>query len=311
MRKLVCATLIFSLIFCSCTKRRETVQGFAMDTVINITVNQKDKPFAKKALSLCQNYEKIFSRTDTESELFKVNTKQSMPKGELKKVIDFSFSVSEKSDGAFDITVGALSDLWNFKERSTPPEEVEIQTALKKVGYSKVNLENFDLQGTTLDLGAVAKGYVADKICEYFKEQGVEEAIIDLGGNVFVLGEFTVGIRNPFDPESAFAKIKLCDKSAVTSGTYQRFFEYNGKKYHHIMDAKTGYPSESGVASVTVISPSSMVCDALSTAIFVMGEDGISLCENFDDTDCLIIMDDASVRTTPSFEEKYNLELSK
>ena len=310
MKKIICATLIISLIFCSCAKRRETVQGFAMDTVINITVNSKDKPFAEKALSICREQEKIFSRTNDESELSKVNNGE-MPRGELKKVIDFAFSVSEKSGGAFDATVKPLSDLWNFKERTVPPTEDEISDALKNVGYKKVNIENFDLGGTSLDLGAIAKGYTADKICEYFKEQGVNNAIIDLGGNVYVLGEFTVGIRNPFEPEKAFAKINLKDKSAVTSGTYQRYFEYDGKKYHHIMDAKTGYPARSGIASVTVISPSSMVADALSTAIFVMGEKGISLCGSFADTDCFIIMEDGSTKATVGFENKYNLKLIK
>lgn len=310
MKKVICLTLILSLIFCSCAKKREVVQGFAMDTVINITVNQKDKPFAKEALSLCHEYEKIFSRTG-ESELSMVNEGKTKPQGELKEVIDFAFSVSEKSGGAFDVTVGPLSDLWNFKERIAPPTESEIQKALESVGYKKVNTKNFDLSGAKLDLGAITKGYTADKICEYFKEQGVSDAIIDLGGNVYVLGEFTVGIRNPFEPESVFAKITLKDKSAVTSGTYQRYFDYGGKRYHHIMDAKTGYPSESGVSSVTVISPSSMTSDALSTAIFVMGEEGLSLCESFEDTDCFIIMNDGSVRMTDSFENKYNLHLSK
>lgn len=311
MKKVIYLTLILSIIFCSCAKSREVVQGFAMDTVINITVNQEDKHFAKEALSLCREYEKIFSRTDSESELFKVNAGKIKPEGELKEVIDFAFSVSKKSGGAFDVTVGALSDLWNFKERTSPPTENEIQKALENVGYEKVNLDDFSANGTMLDLGAVAKGYTADKISSYFKENGVTDAIIDLGGNVYVLGEFTVGIRNPFEPESVFAKITLKDKSAVTSGTYQRYFDYGKKRYHHIMDAKTGKPCESGIASVTVISPFSMVADALSTAIFVMGEEGLSLCKNYPDTDCLIIMNDGSVKTTSGFENKYNLVLNK
>ena len=158
-------------------------------------------------------------------------------------------------------------------------------------------------------MGAVAKGYIADKLAEYFKEKGVDNVIIDLGGNVEVLGEYTVGIRNPSSPDEVFATIKLKDKSAVTSGAYQRYFEYEGKRYHHIIDPRTGYSSRSGIASVTVISPSSMHADALSTAIFILGEEAISLCSEFPDTDALIITDDADIITTDNFEEKYNLSI--
>ena len=157
-------------------------------------------------------------------------------------------------------------------------------------------------------MGAVAKGYIADKLAEYFREKGVEKAIIDLGGNVVLIGEYKVGIRSPFNPEEIFATITAKDKSAVTSGAYQRYFEYEGKRYHHIIDPRTGYPSDSGIASVTVISPSSMQADALSTAIFVMGKDSISLCDIFPDTDAIIIMENGDVITTENFEKKYNLK---
>ena len=188
----------------------------------------------------------------------------------------------------------------------------------------------------------MAKGYIADRLAEKFKEKGIGNVIIDLGGNVAVLGEYTVGIRNPSSPDEVFATITLKDKSAVTSGAYQRYFEYEGKRYHHIIDPRTGYPSqsglssvtvispsspavqvasvniidsrtgcpsESGIASVTVISPSSMHADALSTAIFILGEDALSLCDEFDDTDALIITDKGDVVTTDNFSEKYNLQI--
>ncbi len=308
MKKLICILLISNLILCACSKKNETVHGFAMDTYISITVSKKDVPAAKSAIKKCRDYEKIFSRTDKKSELWKVNHEGKTPSGELLDVINFSLSVSEKSDGAFDITVAPLSTLWNVKERTYPPSAEEIANALKNVGYKRLDTQSFSLNGTTLDLGAIAKGYTADKIFEDFKAQGIKKAIIDLGGNIYVIGEYTVGIRSPFKTDEAYCTITLKDKSAVTSGAYQRYFDYEGKRYHHIIDPKTGYPSEGDIASVTVISPSSKTADALSTAIFVKGTDALSLCSLYDDTGALIIMNDGEIKTTEGFDEKYNLK---
>ncbi len=308
MKKIIVLILAFSLIFCACAQKEEKVHGFAMDTVINITVPKSELKYAREALLMCADYEKIFSRTDKESELWKVNNEGKVPARELYDLIDFSLYISKISSGAFDITVAPLSDLWSFKENSIPPEKEDILNALKNVGYKKISTEPFSLNGTTLDLGAVAKGYTADKIAEFLREKGVEKSIIDLGGNVYVLGEYTVGVRSPFNPQSAFCTINLKDKSAVTSGKYQRYFEYEGKRYHHLIDPKSGFPAENGIASVTVISPSSTVADALSTAIFIKGEEALSLCSLFEDTDALIIMENKEIKTTKNFEEKYNLK---
>ena len=157
-------------------------------------------------------------------------------------------------------------------------------------------------------MGAVAKGYIADRLIGHFKKNNVTDVIVDLGGNVALLGEHTVGIRNPFSSDEVFAVIKLKDKSAVTSGAYQRYFIHNQKRYHHIIDPRTGKCADSGIASVTVVSPSSMWADALSTSIFILGEDALSLCKEFPDTDALIINENGTVITTDGFEEKYDLE---
>ena len=300
------------LLFTGCASKQEriTKQSFAFDTVVSITADEKDKEHIDRAIELCNEYENIFSRTSPESELYKVNNllkKDLSP--HMKNVIEFSLDFSEKTNGAFDITVAPLSTLWNVNSRKEPPSEAEVKEALSTVGYGKVSLSPFSLNGATLDLGAVAKGYIADKLAEYFKEKDVTNVIIDLGGNVAVLGEYTVGIRNPSSPDEVFATISLKDKSAVTSGAYQRYFEYKGKRYHHIIDPRTGYSAQSGIASVTVISPSSMHADALSTAIFILGEEALSLCSEFPDTGALIITDDADIITTDNFEEKYNLSI--
>ena len=305
--------LLFALIialtaFTGCRKEDSvTKQSFFFDTVVNITVSKKDTSAVTQALKLCGELENTFSRTKESSELWNINNGQTDSLSEdMKTVLEFSLYMSELSGGSFDITIGSLVDLWDIKNRTTGNE---ISSAKEKTGYTKVTLSPFSQGGTTLDMGAVAKGYAADRIISLLKENGVESAIIDLGGNVALIGEFSVGIRSPFNPDELYAKIVLKDKSAVTSGAYQRYFEYKGTRYHHIIDPRSGYCAESGIASVTVISPSSMQADALSTAIFVMGKDGISLCDNFDETDAFIIMENGEVITTEGFNEKYSAEI--
>lgn len=305
----VAVIVIFTLSSCG-KKNRVTRQTFAFDTVINITTDKKDSGRIEEAFTLCRHYEKIFSRTDPESELFLINEKKATSlSDDIKEVLDFSLKMSAYTDGAFDITVAPLVDLWNVRERTSPPQDSEISEALSHIGYKSISVEPFDTAGKTLDMGAIAKGYIADKLIEEFKKSSTENVIIDLGGNVALIGEYTVGIRDPFNPEEIFATISLKDKSAVTSGSYQRYFEYDKKRYHHIIDPRTGYPSDSGIASVTVISPSSMEADALSTAIFIMGKDSISLCRKFPDTDAFIIMEDGSTYQTENFAKKYSLNL--
>lgn len=310
MRKTLLLIFSVMLLFSGCEspENRVTRQSFAFDTVVNITVDKDDFKYTEDAIKLCNEYELVFSRTKKDSELYKINNANKTDLSEdMKKVLEFSKEFSKQSGGTFDVTVEPLVTLWNINSRKVPPTEKEVHEVLKSVGHEKLTLSPFSTGGTTLDLGAVAKGYIADNLAEFFKEKSVDNVIIDLGGNVAVIGEYTVGIRDPFSPDEVFATIRLKDKSAVTSGAYQRYFEYEGKRYHHIIDPRTGYPAESSVASVTVISPSSMQADALSTAIFIFGEKGLSLCDEFPYTDALIITNNKEVITTDDFEKKYNL----
>ena len=311
MKKILLIIIVCFVVFtssCINGSKNVTRQTFLLDTVINITTNKEDSERINEAFTLLREYENVFSRTKPESKLSLLNNGQGELTEDIEKVLSFSLEMSRFTDGAFDVTVAPLVDLWNVKERNTPPTAEEIEIARSKTGYEDVTLSPFSSGDKTIDTGAVAKGYIADKVAESFKDKGVESAVIDLGGNVVLIGEYKVGIRSPFNPNEIFATITVKDKSAVTSGAYQRYFEYEGKRYHHIIDPRTGYPSESGVASVTVISPSSMQADALSTSIFILGKDSISLCDNFPDTDALIIMENGEVITTENFEEKYELK---
>ncbi|MEE0866919.1 MAG: FAD:protein FMN transferase [Clostridia bacterium] len=307
MKKLICLFLS-AVLLCSCGSSRESVQGFALDTVITITADKKHNTIARKALLMCSDYEKIFSKTKEEGELSKLNDGKLVPEGELLEVLDFALDIASLSGGAFDPTVKPLTDLWDIKSRSVPPSEEEIKLALKSVGYKSVSMYPFNAMGRQFDLGGIAKGYIADKMCEYMKSEGAEDFIIDLGGNVIVNGKYTVGIRNPFSPDEIYAAFELENKSAVTSGAYQRYFEYNGVRYHHIIDPRTGKCAESKVASVTVISPSSMQADALSTALFVLGEEGLSLLEEFSDTDWFIVKEDGTAIYSKDFCHKYKVQ---
>lgn len=300
------------ILLCGCSEKRVTKQGFYFDTVVNISAKKDDLSYIQQAMNKCREYEKIFSKTNSESELYKLNNGEKIKiDSHLKKVIDFGLDFSHLTDGAFDITVSPLCDLWNIKERTSPPTDDEVNAALSNVGYSAVSRNPFSLNGRKIDLGAIAKGYIADNLTEFFKSKNVKNVIIDLGGNVAVIGTYTVGIRNPFNPDKVYATFTLKDKSAVTSGAYQRYFEYNGTRYHHILDPRTGKCADNSIASVTVVSPSSMYADALSTAIYVLGEEGLSLCESFEDTDAIIIYSDESIAFTDGFDNKYNLQIKK
>lgn len=313
MKKVFVPLLLIAALFLSaCSQaKRETLHTYAFDTVVNISAGKEDIPYVREALDMCGEFENIFSRTLPESELSLINQKKTASlSSDMERVLDFSLSFSALTDGAFDITIAPLTSLWNVKQRTVPPSKEEIEKAKENVDYRRVSLSPLDIGDAQLDLGAVAKGYAADRIADYFKENNVSDVIIDLGGNVMLLGEFTVGVRNPDAPDSIFAKFTLRDKSAVTSGAYQRYFEYGGKRYHHIIDPRTGYSLQSGLSSVTVVSPSSMYADALSTAIYILGEDALSLCGHFPDTDALLITDEGEVITTEGFEKKYSLELT-
>lgn len=207
------------------------------------------------------------------------------------------------SDGAFDPTVGPIVRLWSIgMEGERVPEDHEIRAALPLVDWRSVILDEgattifLPRRGMRLDLGAIAKGYAADEAARILTERRVRAAVLDLGGNILVLGRkpdgtpWRVGVQNPFDKRGSFIGIVSMDAgTVVTSGIYERYFERDGRQYHHILDTKTGKPVESDLVSVTVIAESSIDADALSTALFVLGrERGMAL-----------------IRTLPGIEAVY------
>lgn len=264
-------------------------------TVVSITFyDTADKALLKDCFSLLAEYETILSRTMPGSELYAVNQNSSGSmelSPTLAEVLGFGLSFTEPSKGRFDITVAPLSDLWAFGSEGTcVPSDTSLTEALKTVGGASVTLENNLLTyetGTKFDLGAVAKGWLADQVAAYLREHGVERAMINLGGNTLVMGEkadgsaYRVGITMPFSGSSELAGIvSVKNKSVVTSGIYERYFIENGTLYHHLLDATTGFPAENDLLSVTIVCENSALADALSTVCFLLGkDDGLALIE--------------------------------
>ena len=305
-----------------------TATAFKLNTVVKVTIyDSQDEKILQDALALCDKYEKIFSRTRTDSEIYLLNEgKLPQEDGyyilseECAELIGKGLYYSELSGGAFDITIEPLSSLWDFTsgEKQIPDPQTLVE-AQKHVGYEKVELKGnkirFQEDGMGLELGAIAKGYIADKIKEFLISEGIESAVIDLGGNVLCIGArpdgeaFRVGIQKPFaDRNETVATAGIRDRSVVSSGIYERYFEKDGKLYHHILNPKSGYPYESGLTAVTILSDESVDGDGLSTVCFALGlEKGLELINSLPDTQAVFITEDGELHYSEHFEEEVPL----
>ena len=302
---------------CDAAPAYNSALGFYLDAVITIS-GYADKEILEGAVALCGEYEKIFSRTVKGSDVWRINHGEGSPVrvcGDTAELLTIALEVCEKSGGALDITIAPASDLWDFKaDEPEIPDSGELSSAAELVDYTKLKLEGDMVTlpaGMAIDLGAVAKGYIADKAAEYLKEKGVESAILNLGGNVVALGckpdgsKWSIGIQDP-EKENGRAgySVLVADESVVTSGIYQRGFDKDGVRYHHILDRATGWPVQNGLASVTIIADSSAMADAMSTACFVLGRDmGMSFAEEMG-VQAVFIGTDGKVSCTPALEGK-------
>lgn len=334
-KKITAFIIILALIFCttSCKKNEEILSKnyFALDTIITISIysysNDADaEVIMDKCFDLCKHYEQIFSKTIKDSDIYKLNHNEKFEHNEFTdKIINDSLDISEATEGAFDITISPLVDLWNIPGGNTSvPSKDKIKDCLKKVNYKNIvsDSDSFTLKkDTQVDLGGIAKGFIADKLKNYMVSEGVTSAIINLGGNVLTIGDnngddFTIGIKKPFaKKENEYsAKVKIKDKSVVTSGSYERYFKKDGKIYHHILNPKTGYPVENNLNSVTIISENSEYGDAYSTACFVLGLDkGMKFIEQQNDTEAIFITKDNKLHLTSGlkFDNGKNVIVQK
>jgi len=305
------AAVIFSGCI-GCTRSQEPISrtDFKLNTVVTVTLyNTTDTSLLDGCMELCDRYELLFSRTNPDSELYKLNHGL-LPRsgdgqivyGETAELISLGLSYGVLSNGAFDITIAPVSSLWNFSS-DTPavPDATLLSKAKTHEDYRKVSVEGnivtFAEENMSIDLGAIAKGYIADRMRDYLLENGIKNATINLGGNVLCIGNkngstpYRVGIQKPFAPQGeSLTALSVTDRSVVSSGTYERYFKQDDTLYHHILDPKTGYPCQNYLTGVTILSEKSVDGDALSTTCFLLGsQKGLALIESLPDTEALFI----------------------
>lgn len=302
---------------------------FLMGTYVTLRVYDEGKEAVlEEAVARVEELSDKVTVNKPDSEIDKVNEAAGKEAVELSDdvypLIETAAEYSEVSNGGFDYTVGPITGLWSIGfEDARKPEQVEIDAALPLVDYSKVelNAENQTIflteSGMALDLGAIAKGYIADEIKDLFEEKGVTTAIIDLGGNVVVMGgsptkegeAWNIGIQDPLSERGeTVGKTKQKDRSIVTSGIYERYLEVEGEIYHHLMNPETGYPFDNEIAGVSIISNQSIDGDALSTVVFGLGlEKGLNYVNEREDIEAVFITKDKKVYTSDGLMDNFEL----
>ncbi len=294
MKKIFCAFLVFiSVLLCSCTNAGyKSTDFFAMNTYASVIADTRDESVLTELKDEVLRIEKLLSATYEKSEIYCLFADDKTVSPETLSLLKKAHEIATDTEGCFDYTLGTLVKLWNVNgEEPKVPDKDAIDKALLNCGYEKISFQDGNIssvsEGLSVDLGAIAKGYSGQRLCEILKEKGVENACISLGGNISVIGSsaknrekciygWNVAITDPFDTSSVIGTVTVSDKTVSVSGSYERFFEENGVRYHHIFDRTTGFPSNSDIASVAVICDDGTYADALSTALFVMGYEAAS-----------------------------------
>ena len=321
-----------------------SISSIKLNTAVQITIyDSQDKALLNDCLALCDKYELIFSRTNEKSELYKLNHRKDVSDGDfgtdgqttpypvngtadtwhisedLAALLSEGLDITRESDGAFDIAIAPLTSLWDFTaEDPEVPDDAAIQKALPLCSSDGVTIDGEDITSPSddiqFDVGAIAKGYIADRLKDFLMKKGVKSAIINLGGNVLCIGSkpdgtpFKIGIQKPFaDRNETEAVMDITGKSVVSSGIYERCFKQDGKLYHHILNPQTGYPYDNGLISVTIISDQSVDGDALSTTCFALGlEDGLKFAEK-KGVQAVFITEDYELHYTDGFRDEIRV----
>ena len=321
-----------------------SISSIKLNTAVQITIyDSQDKALLDDCLALCDKYELVFSRTNEKSELYKLNhrkdtsdkdpntDRQTTPypvsgtadtwhiSEDLASLLSEGLDITRESDGAFDIAIAPLTSLWDFTaEDPKVPDDAAIQKALPLCSSDGVTIDGQDItlpsDDIQFDVGAIAKGYIADRLKDFLVKKGVKSAIINLGGNVLCIGSkpdgtpFKIGIQKPFaDRNETEAVMDITGKSVVSSGIYERCFKQGGKLYHHILNPKTGYPYDNSLISVTIISDQSVDGDALSTTCFALGlEDGLKFAEK-KGVQAVFITEDYKLHYTDGFRDEIRV----
>lgn len=319
----ILSVTISILLLCSCGQNSLCENTFfAMDTVMDIKI-YGDKNIMSEISSCISDADRAFDRNNSDSEIFKLNISKNLEiSPETAALIQKAVAVSEDTDGAFDITIAPVMDLWGFyNQQYHVPDTVSLNSALACVSYKNIFFSGNTVSlsgGASLDLGGIAKGYLSDKLCDIIKSHNISSAIMSLGGNVYCVGskpngsKWTIGIRSPKNNAELLCSVNVSDCAVVTSGTYERYFERDGQRYHHIIDPKTGLPVDNNLASVTVICKDGTRADALSTALFVMGIDkAFEFQKKSHDFEAVFIKNDNSIYITPGIEHDFSADSYK
>jgi thiamine biosynthesis lipoprotein len=292
-------------------KNLQQIDGFAMDTYLSITLpDQLNGSQLRRIQNRLEEMDGFFNRYSAASDISTINREAGkwVPvSGDTFALLNQSLQIAEKTRGSFDPTIGPLVDLWSIgpagtgEENWAPPRQEEIEKRLSLVGYDRLELAAGEdkvrlLQpGMSLDLGGIAKGYAVDRLVEMLQDFGIERALVDLGGNYYALGQhpegrpWMLGIRHPRQAEEVIAVIQVEDQGVATSGDYQRYQVYQGQRFSHLLDPHTGFPARQ-LISTTIVAPSALLADALSTGIFILGpEEGSLLIEKWPGVEGVLI----------------------
>lgn len=327
MRRLILAFAILLLAGCTSFEERR----FALGTYVRIKAwghGDLQEAF-EAAFAEIDRVEGLTSVFDPESGVWALNHEAEIVSAELAGLIDEALEVSAKSGGAFDPTVFPLLELWGFYDSTqyAPklPSKEEIEEVLMFVDYRMIEIEadtiRLDLKRAKgVDLSGIAKGYAVDRAVEVLRREGVKTGLVDAGGDIFCFGErrigwfvetfakaktrWSIGIRHPrsANPNETIGVIRVDSGAIATSGDYENYFEVDGIRYHHLMDPATGMPAR-GVISATVLAPTATQADAWATALFVLGEEGITLLEGLEGFEGSIVLEDKNILTTKGFPE--------
>lgn len=328
MKRVFLYGLIFHVILLTACGNR-TIQDeaksksfFAMDTYMTMTAYGEN---AEEALDQSEKrikeLENLWSVTNENSEIYQINHGNGEPVSvhpETAELLDFSLQISDSTDGALNCTMYPILKAWGFTtgEYQIPKEET-IAKLRKNTGYENVQLDGLQVtipKTMQIDFGAVGKGYTGDLIAELLRENGIQSALLDLGGNIQTIGtkpdgtDWKLGLRSPFD-EGNFGVLTVSDCAVITSGGYERYFiGDDGETYWHILDPATGKPAQSGLISVTVVGKEGRLCDALSTSLFVMGlEKAETFWRSRDDFEMILVTDTGEIVITEGIENQFSL----
>ncbi len=300
--------VIIMIVFLGLKKHKsESIQSqtrFLMDTYCTIQVpgDIEVLQFIDQALDRIEEVDKKFNILNPESPIYEFNNNNKpITDEEIIDLVKIALQICETSGGTYDITIYPLIDLWGFfGESPSIPQKETISNLLKETGFQNLSIDNGKLikrnKNVKIDLGSIAKGYAISEALKVLKQAQIESALIDAGGDIYALGKYNdkpwkIGIRNPRG-EGVIGVLELSDMAVLTSGDYERFFEKDGIRYHHILDPRTGYPAEE-LASVTVISPDPTLADAWSTALFVLGKErGLETVEHINSIQTLLVSTD-------------------